>query len=183
MGIYTEKAKDQGFDLGDLLPTKASDGAPPDNRYLFHIEEASVKESTSDNNNGVPYISARAVVDEPTEFQGYSLFPGFWLFPTEEPGQTSERMNKKTRDILSIVLGEDAYKQATERPTTHAEQVEAFADALDAAKPSFVARVGVDSKKKVEKTGYPAKNTFQFYYPADAWGEAGGTDKNDELPF
>ena len=181
MGYYSEKAADQGFDLGDLLPTKASEGAPPDNRYLFHIEEAVIGVSESDKNTGVPYIRARAVVEEPTEFQGYSIFPTLWLTPNADEKQ--EKANARTRGALRVILGDEGYNKAISQGADFDSTVEAFVDALDNDKPQFVARVGVESEKKAKETGYPARNRINYYYPAAEWGEAVGKNGVADLPF
>ena len=135
MGYWDDKDADQGFDLGDLLPTKASEGAPADNRYLFHIETAEVAVSESDANSGVPYIKARAVVDEPTEYQGYSIFPSFWLNPDEEDIKRA-KANARTRGALRVVLGENAYKQAIERASNFPSLIDALVDGLADGKPA-----------------------------------------------
>jgi hypothetical protein len=189
MGIFDSVKADQGFDRGDLLPTRASEGAPPDARYLFHIDEAEVAVTTENSKRpGIPYVKVVAVVDEPADFAGYHIFPMFYLHPTPEDIK-QQKGNERTLGALKALLGDDAYGAIIANNSFEAV-VQGFADTLAERKPRFVGRVGIEKGvkrvggKEVD-TGYPDKNRIQYFYPATEWepetalpGEA-----DSDLPF
>lgn len=156
----------------ELLPTKDQDGAPPENLYLFQIdeEETEVRHSGDESKNpGHPYINTRNVVMEPEEFEDRSVF-GLFYFPADPAEDASDKDLRKydgqrERFVgqVDAILGKGAC--AALQGDTLEELMEELCGQLQGA--TFVGTVGVEKGRN----GYKPKNRITNYAMAETWGQ------------
>lgn len=174
---------DQGSDQPPLLPTKSKDGAPRGNLWLLNMVEGEVEVRYAKSDNH-PYVSYRAEVMEPSDYEGRALF-GMFFFPrpvdldgygTEKELtaaiESYDRQLGRVIGQIDGILGADTV--ANTEGDTLEEVLHNVASLLQNT--AFVGKVGIERGKKVDPTDeaedaerYPDRNRIMFFYPADTW--------------
>jgi len=155
------------------LPVLAIEGAPPRAEYLFEATNMEVKFSQSEKNSGHPYISGRAEVLEPEDFEGESMYFMLWCPSTPD-------MDALPKDVRKAEEGQARFKGQVEAISgaeafldvrgNMEEVMEILAEMIDGQ--TFVGRLTYESLKKEQKeAGYQARAKIREYRAADRYGE------------
>ena len=174
-GFFAGATGDQGSDQPTLLPTKTKDGAPRGNKWLMHLVEGDVEiRYTKDDSH--PYISYRAAVDEPADYEGRSLF-GMFFFPRDvqedEEGQEKyAKQRDRTVGQIDAILGEGTCANL-ETDTLESSLFELVPMLENVA---FVGKIGLERGKKKDPDDedkdaerFPDRNRISHFYPSDTW--------------
>ena len=175
-GFFAGVSGDQGSEKRALLPTKTRDGAPRGNKWLMHLVEGDV-EIRYTREDSHPYISYRAVVDEPVDYEGRSLFGMFWFpRPAEEGDEEAAAQYQTNLDRVvgqvDAILGEG---------TCAGLSTETLESSLFELVPllenvAFVGKIGLERGKKKDPTDasndaerYDDKNRISHFDHSDTW--------------
>ena len=175
-GFFAGVSGEQGSDQPALLPTKTKDGAPRGNRWLMHLIEGDVEVRYA-KDDGHPYINYRAAVDEPSEYEGRSLFGTFWFPRPAEEGDAEaaakyETNQKRVVGQIDEILGEGT---CANLPTDTLES-SLFELVPMLENVGFVGKIGLERGKKKDPTDedkdaerFPDKNRISHFYHSDTW--------------
>ena len=154
------------------LPIKAEDGAPEDAKYLFHLDELTIKHTDGSGKSraGIPWIAGRAVVDEPEEWEGSGT--RFMLFPPVHPGVDAsasdlrkyDNAQKRFRGDLDKLLGDEG---VVGMPTNLEDFMSTLAEMLEGV--PFVGQM----KMSQARNGFESRPELGAISAADTWGEEG----------
>lgn len=180
-GFFAGVEGDQTLPQQELLPTKKKDGAPDGNLWLTHFVEGDL-EIRYTNADAHPYISYRAEVDEPVEYEGRNVFGMFFPpRPIEDPDDEEEQEKydgqmKRFVGQIDAVLGEGTCGSldTDDLESSLMELIPMLENS------GFVAKIGFErgKKKDPEDTDkdaerHPNRNRISHFYHADTWQRGG----------
>ena len=175
-GFFAGVSGEQGSDQPALLPTKTKDGAPRGNKWLMHLVEGDV-EIRYTKADSHPYISYRAAVDEPADYEGRSLF-GMLFFPRPVEDGDEEAATKYATNLSHVVGQVDAILgkgTCAELPTDSLES-SLFELVPLLENVAFVGKIGLERGKKKDPEDedkdaerFPDRNRISHFYHADTW--------------
>lgn len=165
-GFLSGVEGDQHAGMGGL-PVDAEEGAPEDAKYLFQLEEVEVNYSKSEKNLGVSFLMGRAVVLEPTDFEGLGTRFMLWLPGDIDPdtaGGKEKRVfesgQKKFVGQVEAILGTDAFVGL---PEDREEALAILAEMFNGER--FVGQM----KMSKAKDGYEARAELGDVWPDTEW--------------